>query len=245
MKKFNFDEFVWFMTLILMAAGLSYMIQTGKIQFYIGNKMVKYIYFAIFMIGVIALFQIRNVFTPKNNLNLKVKYIPILLALVIGAVSVKSQDSFRHRQLNNMLINEYTEEYESSNDKVHSEEKEYGQFIKIDDDNLSVLEDIQDNPKEFIGKEIELYGFVCKESYLKNTQFVIGRIIMTCCAADSKIVGILAEDKDIINLNENDWVTIRGSISYTTIIDDEGITHKVPVILIDNLDKSSSTENKS
>ncbi|WP_294155809.1 TIGR03943 family protein [uncultured Clostridium sp.] len=245
MKKFNFDEFIWFMTLILMAAGLSYMIQTGKIQFYIGNKMVKYIYFAICMIGIIALFQIKNVFTPKNNLNLKVKYIPILLALVIGAVSVKSQDSFRHRQLNNMLINEYSEDYEIINDKVHNEEKEYGQFIKINDDNINALEDIQDNPEGFIGKEIELYGFVCKESYLKNTQFLIGRIIMTCCAADSKIVGILAEDKDIINLNENDWVTVRGSISYTTIIDDEGITHKVPVILIDNLDKSSKEENKS
>lgn len=239
MKKFNFDEFIWFITLILMAAGLSYMIQTGKIQFYIGNKMIKYIYFAIFMITVITVFQIRNVFTPKNSLNLKVKYIPILLALIIGAVSVKSQDSFRHRQLNNILINEYTEEREISNSTIESEKKEYGQFIKINDDNLDVLEDIQDNPGKFIGKEIEVYGFVCKESYLKNTQFVIGRIIMTCCAADSKIVGILAEDKDIVNLNENDWIIARGTISYTTIIDDDGITHKVPVILIDDFDKSS------
>ena len=92
MKKFNWDEFIWFITLIFMAFGLLYLVNSGKIQFYIGNKMIKYVYFSVIMITIISLFQIRNIFTPKNNINLKVKYIPIILALVIGIVSVKSQD---------------------------------------------------------------------------------------------------------------------------------------------------------
>lgn len=245
MKKFNLDEFVWFITLILMAAGLVYLIRTGKISFYMGDKMIKYIYAAIFMISVISIFQVINIFTPKNNINLKVKYIPIILALVIGIISVKSQDSFRHRQLNNVLINEYTEDREHKHTDHLKDKKEYGQFIKIDDDNLDVLEEIQIDPERFIGKEIELCGFICKESYLKNTQFVIGRIIMTCCAADSKIVGILAEDKDIIKVKENEWVTVRGVINYTTINDDDGMSHKVPVINIANLVKSRNPESKS
>lgn len=245
MKKFNLDEFVWFITLILMAAGLVYLIRTGKISFYMGDKMIKYIYAAIFMISVISIFQVINIFTPKNNINLKVKYIPIILALIIGIISVKSQDSFRHRQLNNVLINEYTEDREHKHTDYLKDKKEYGQFIKIDDDNLEVLEEIQIDPEKFIGKEIELCGFICKENYLKNTQFVIGRIIMTCCAADSKIVGILAEDKDIIKVKENEWVTVRGVINYTTINDDDGVSHKVPVINIANLVKSRNPESKS
>lgn len=245
MKKFNLDELVWFITLVFMAIGLIYLVYTGKIQFYIGDKMIKYIYFAIFIIIFIAIFQIRNVFTPKNNINLKMKYIPVILALLVSIVSVKSQDSFRHRQLNNVLINEYTENKDSRYDKSLIEHNEYGQFIKIDENNLEILEDIQINPEKFIGKEIEIKGFVCKESYLKNTQFVIGRVIMTCCAADSKIVGILAENKDILDLNENEWVTIKGSLSYTTINDDDGISHRVPVIIIDNLVKTSKVDNKS
>jgi len=68
---------------------------------------------------------------------------------------------------------------------------------------------------------------------------------MTCCAADSKIVGILAEGKNIAELNENEWVTIRGSLSFTTINDDDGISHRVPVIIIDNLTKNNKVENKS
>ncbi|MDB2150351.1 TIGR03943 family putative permease subunit [Clostridium butyricum] len=245
MKKFNWDEFIWFITLIFMAFGLLYLVNSGKIQFYIGNKMIKYVYFSVVMIAVISLFQIRNIFTPKNNINLKLKYIPIILALVIGIVSVKSQDSFRHIQLNNVLINEYSEDLEDKDQKNIIEGSKYDQFIKIDDNNLNILEDIQASPEEFMGKEIEMYGFVCKESYLKNTQFVIGRIIMTCCAADSKIVGILAEGKNIAELNENEWVTIRGSLSFTTINDDDGISHRVPVIIIDNLTKNNKVENKS
>lgn len=245
MKKFNLDELFWFITLVIMAIGLIYLSHTGEIQFYIGDKMIKYIYFAVFMIILMALFQIRNIFTPKNNINLKVKYIPIILAIIVGVVSVKSQDSFRHRQLNNVLVNEYTEDSHIRHDKCLNEHSEYGQFIKIDDNNLDILEDIRINPEKFIGKEIEINGFVCKESYLKNTQFIIGRIIMTCCAADSKIVGILAENKDIIELDENEWVTIKGALSYTTINDDDGVSHRVPVIIIDNLIKNSKVKSKS
>ena len=245
MKKFNLDELIWFITLILIGIGLIYLSHTGKIQFYIGNKMIKYIYFAIFMIILIAIFQIRNIFTPKNNINFKIKYISVILALIVGVVSVKSQDSFRHRQLNNVLINEYTKDSHKKEDKSLFDHNEYGQFIKIDDNNLDILEKIQITPEMFIGKEIEINGFVCKENYLKNTQFIIGRISMTCCAADSKVLGILAESKNIIELNENQWVTIKGSLSYTTINDDDGISHKVPVIIIDNLVKTSKVDIKS
>ncbi|WP_455804377.1 DUF1980 domain-containing protein, partial [Clostridium butyricum] len=68
MKKFNWDEFIWFITLIFMAFGLLYLVNSGKIQFYIGNKMIKYVYFSVIMITIILLFQIRNIFTPKNNI---------------------------------------------------------------------------------------------------------------------------------------------------------------------------------
>ena len=50
---------------------------------------------------------------------------------------------------------------------------------------------------------------------------------------------------NIAELNENEWVTIRGSLSFTTINDDDGISHRVPVIIIDNLTKNNKVENKS
>ncbi|WP_294376179.1 TIGR03943 family putative permease subunit [uncultured Clostridium sp.] len=233
MRKFNFDEFMWFIILVFSILGLIYLVYTNKIDSYVGQKMVKYIYSAIILLFIIAVFQIKNIFTPKNSLKLKKKYIPIILALIIGCISVKVQDTFRHRQLNNVLINEYSEK-RNKNSEIYNK---YQSSIVIDDNNLKILEEIQKFPEDFVGKHIEMSGFVCRESYLKNNQFIVGRIIMTCCAADSKIVGILAEDDEIINLDENEWVTIRGIINYTTINDDEGISHNVPVVIIENMSK--------
>ena len=224
---------MWFIILIFSILGLIYLVYTNKIDSYVGQKMVKYIYSAIILLSIIAVFQIRNIFTPKNSLKLKKKYIPIILALIIGGISIKVQDTFRHSQLNNILINEYSER-RNKNSEIYSQ---YDSSIVIDDNNINILEEIQKFPEDFVGKHIEVRGFVCRESYLKNNQFVVGRIIMTCCAADSKIVGILAEDNEIINLDENQWVFIKGIINYTTINDDEGISHKVPVVIIEDMSK--------
>ena len=104
--------------------------------------------------------------------------------------------------------------------------------------------DMRKNPDDYIGKILELKGFVCRESILSENMFMIGRVHTTCCAADSMVVGIFAEYEDSKSLNENDWVNIKGSISYTTINDDDGISHRVPVVQIDNLEKIENREGK-
>ena len=67
---------------------------------------------------------------------------------------------------------------------------------------------------------------------------------MTCCAADSNVIGILAEYEDSESLNENEWVSIKGSISYTTINDDDGISHRVPIVQIGSLEKVKNEDKK-
>ncbi|NRV82956.1 hypothetical protein DFR97_004396 [Clostridium beijerinckii] len=42
MKRFNFDEFLWFIVLILLDFSIIYLISTGSIGFYIGSNMIKY-----------------------------------------------------------------------------------------------------------------------------------------------------------------------------------------------------------
>lgn len=233
MRKFNLDELLWLVVLILMIFSLSFLLYSGKIEFYIGKKMIIYIYLSIIMLLIMTVFQICNVFTPKSELNIKSKLIPIVLALIIGAISINEKNYFRHIELNNNIINE-SEEGENKKDKVT---KIVDSNIIIDDNNLLVLEDIRLNPDRYIGKNIEMCGFICKEAYLKNTQCVIGRIVMTCCAADSKVVGILIEDEEVLKLKENDWVYVKGTLSYTTINDDDGVSHRVPVILVETVNK--------
>lgn len=242
LKRFNFDEFLWFIIIILINLSLIYLMVTGKIEFYIGKKMITYVYVTIVMISIIAIFQLSNVFTPKGGNELKTKILPIILALILGAISLNERDMFKHAELNKEI-----KENDSQINIGHTHnnnlmnQDNYNMNIKgdtliVNEENPMILEDIRINPEKYIGKILEIHGFVCKESYLNKNQFIIGRIIMNCCAADSEIVGIIGQYKDCEKLNENEWVSVRGTISYTTISDDDGVSHRVPIIIVDKLE---------
>ena len=103
MKRFNFDELLWFIVLILLDILIAYLIISNKIDFYVGKKMIKYAYFTVIMISIISVFQLTNIFTCKGSINLKIKLIPIILALMLGGVSIKTQETFKHTELNKEL----------------------------------------------------------------------------------------------------------------------------------------------
>lgn len=267
MKRFNFDEFLWFIVLILINLSVIYLIYTGRADFYIGKKMIKYLYIAILMIVVITVFQVSNVFTSKNNNRIKQKLLPIILTLIIGAISINKQETFKHIELNKVIKESntstidrkslYNHEYDyssiennvnlnnesisnistrkNSDDKLDLTEDKKQEILVVNEDNPTVLDDIRMNPQKYIGRNLEIHGFVCKESYLSGDQFIIGRIIMKCCAADAKIVGIIGEYDKIYDLDENEKISVRGRISSSNIKDDNDISHIVPVIIIEDL----------
>lgn len=270
MKRFNFDELLWFIVLILLDILIVYLIISNKIDFYVGKKMIKYAYFTVIMISIISVFQLTNIFTCKGSINLKIKLIPIILALMLGGVSIKTQETFRHTELNKELKgsnidiqslyeyeSDFNENYNKNNvslrDKINSpqdnEKKSKSdinvskvdkeELLTINEDNAMKLEDIRKNPKSYIGKKLIIHGFVCKENYLNENQFIIGRIVMTCCAADSRIVGIIGEYGEASALNENDKIIVTGSISSSNIKDDNNVTHRVPVIKVEKIEAES------
>ncbi|MBE6062085.1 MAG: TIGR03943 family protein [Clostridium butyricum] len=239
MRKFNLEEFIWFVVLIFMNMGVIYLIKTDKAEFYIGDKMIKYMYMTVFLLSILSIFQVANVFTPKGNGSLFNKIFPIIFALIIGVISIKAQDSFRHNELYDSLFDNCEESHEH---EFHLSKKEIDDYIAsgniiIDDTNLEILMDMKKNPDDYIGKNIEFKGFVCKDGILSENMFIVGRVHTTCCAADSRIMGILAEYEHLNNLKENDWVNIKGNISCTTVNNDDGISHRVPLVQIVNLEK--------
>ncbi|WP_341274891.1 hypothetical protein [Clostridium beijerinckii] len=90
--------------------------------------------------------------------------------------------------------------------------------------------------KKYIGKKLEIHGFVCKENYLNKDQIIIGRIIMTCCAADSKIVGIVGDYDKSYQLKENDKIKVIGEVGSSVIKDESNVEHKIPSIKIEKLE---------
>jgi uncharacterized repeat protein (TIGR03943 family) len=66
--------------------------------------------------------------------------------------------------------------------------------------------------KEFVGKKIEVSGFVFREDEMKPTQFIIGRLALNCCSADATPYGVMAELGDAKKLLDNSWVRVTGTV---------------------------------
>ncbi|HZG56980.1 TIGR03943 family putative permease subunit [Paenibacillus sp.] len=67
----------------------------------------------------------------------------------------------------------------------------------------------------FLGKRVEIVGFVYKQEDMTDRQFVVARLAMECCSADSTPYGFLVDWPDAAKLAEDQWVTVEGVIRTT------------------------------
>lgn len=95
MRRFNFKELCCFIVFTLFDSFLIYIVNTKKISLYVESNMIKYMYIAIGMISVITIFQIKNIFTCIENSNVMIKLLPIVLALILGLISINSIGTFK------------------------------------------------------------------------------------------------------------------------------------------------------
>ncbi|OOM82156.1 hypothetical protein CLPUN_04760 [Clostridium puniceum] len=246
MKRFNLDEFLCFIVFGLLDIWIFYLTFTGKIDFYIGRKMIKYIYITIVMLSIIVFFQFQKIFTLQRNSDFKMKLLPIILTITLGVISINKQETFKHNQLNSEIKEsnlrnidmKYLYEHEIDYDIIQEQNNKKGILI-INEDNPMILDDIRINSKNYLGRKLEIHGFVCKENYLNKNQFIIGRLVMNCCAADSKIIGIVGEYDEVYNLYENQKIIVKGNIGISTIKDSNNVAHKIPVLIIENLENEN------
>ncbi|PGT89660.1 TIGR03943 family protein [Bacillus sp. AFS040349] len=85
---------------------------------------------------------------------------------------------------------------------------------------------------EFVGKEIELTGFVYREPDFTQNQMAVSRFTVSCCVADLQVMGTLATGDEVKNLKNDEWVKVTGVIEKT---DRNGVT--IPSIGISSLEK--------
>jgi len=82
----------------------------------------------------------------------------------------------------------------------------------------------------FIGKKMELTGFVYRQEDMTDQQFVVGRFSVQCCSADAAPFGVLIEYDRAKNFADDSWVTVAGTIQKTKFNDMDIIMLKVDKI---------------
>ncbi len=91
-------------------------------------------------------------------------------------------------------------------DVIHMDAKMYGAYYEA----------IDTDPEAFIGKKINMNGFVYREDDFSSNQFVLARFYMVHCVADTSVVGFLSEFEEAGKVEEDTWLEIEGTLDITT-----------------------------
>ena len=104
--------------------------------------------------------------------------------------------------------------------------KLYNASVKVDDDIVcgsvpkltnknysSILKSVHENIDIYAGQKIKFSGFVYRVYDLDKEQFVLGRNMIISSDFQSVVVGFLCHYKDAVNLRDNEWVEIGGTIT--------------------------------
>jgi putative membrane protein len=81
---------------------------------------------------------------------------------------------------------------------------------------IEILSSIDLFQKNFIGKKMEISGFVYHEDDMKPNQFVVARFSVSCCSADASPFGVMIETNNANLFAKDTWVKVTGVIGTTT-----------------------------
>ena len=85
--------------------------------------------------------------------------------------------------------------------------------VVINDNDYAVFyRDLSEEMEKYIGKTFVFKGIVARDKSLPDTQFVVGRHVMTCCEADITYRGLAAKAKERVPLETRDWIMIKGKL---------------------------------
>lgn len=192
MRRFNINEFISLLVLILVLALVSFLIITGDIQNFLSEKSAANLRIVLIILPVLIIVQATKVFTFNYREDNSLKILPIVFTLGIAVFLI-----FR-----SYIINEEVSDYNFNNVLSHK-------AIEINHETHYIIEELDEKGEEYLGKDIIFTGFVYK---YEGDKFILAREEMNCCVADSFIIGVksMADEK----FNEGQWVKALGKIEY-------------------------------
>jgi putative membrane protein len=140
------------------------------------------------------------------------KYSPFVLTLILAFLLPNTSLSASLVQ-NKGLNSQITSDVSKGEYRPLAAELKETNLIKVTDKNfIAVMSELYCYPKEYVGKEIEMQGFIFKDSSKSPDRFSLVRYVIACCVADASPYGVLCEIKDAASYPEGGWYQIQGTI---------------------------------
>lgn len=138
--------------------------------------------------------------------------LPIMPAPALPADRTSSIVTDEDAALKEMFKNEWlSDSYSRLGIKLYKQD-----IVSFEDkgfmETMTALDLYLDN---FIGKQVEISGFVYRENEMMPNQFVVSRLAMQCCSADASPYGILVESTLSHSYAADTWVKVTGTLGKT------------------------------
>ncbi|WP_036720455.1 TIGR03943 family putative permease subunit [Paenibacillus harenae] len=104
---------------------------------------------------------------------------------------------------------EYTEDHAAYGRKLYAEP-----VITVPDKQfIETLTTLDLFREAFIGKEVELTGFVYREDDMGEERFAVSRFAMNCCSADAMPYGLMIQWPKAMDYDSDEWVSVKGKLT--------------------------------
>jgi putative membrane protein len=115
---------------------------------------------------------------------------------------------------------EYTEAHAAYGKKLYSQS-----LISVPEKQfIETLTTLDLYREAFIGKEIEMTGFVYREEDMGRERLAVSRFAMNCCSADALPYGLMIIWPKADDYAEDEWISVRGTLTTSTYMGNEIIT---------------------
>lgn len=110
---------------------------------------------------------------------------------------------------------------------------------------MNFYENIYGKPYEYVGRTINMKGFIYKQNGLNKDEFILSRILVSCCTADAQLAGLLCDYSKAEVLTEGTWVNIEGILEQHEYKDAKsGEINMIPIIKVNKLEQIEVEDNE-
>ncbi|AYD39541.1 TIGR03943 family protein [Clostridium fermenticellae] len=247
--KLNKSELKWFIILIGFTYYVYSLLSSGKIYLFLNPKMIKYVRFSFIVFLILTIFQIKRLFISEQDSNRKICFLVFLIPLFLG-IYINPQglnDEVTSKKGTIVMQNNISKNGQAFNPQPKNTHKDTPRdnVMTIDGKNFThITDDIcYNNPNKYKGKNVIITGFVFRDDTTSKNEFLIARLMMVCCAADTEVTGLLCDWTQASTLKNSKWFKITGTIDVETK-NINGKKSTNPVIRVKNAEPAQQPQNQ-
>ena len=231
----------------------------GKLKYFLAPQMTIYLKLSTILLILMGFVLIFNNIHYKFKITDLVLLLPIIMFLLTG--NGKLSLNFASSRVDTSAINQRNSSIKKDNVKIentnieNTKEKQEEEntkelreeineiYFDVNDESYNVLVSyltFTEAAHKYQGKTIRVRGFSLKKIYIPGDYFMVGKYLVSCCAADASYNGFIAKyNPDLIK--DNTWYEIEGRLKIGK--DTEGYDFMyIDVVNIKEIDSKSEEE---